>query len=178
MMKSPPPGGQWAVTSRHAEGDAIPLRSVPLINRVAAGQPAEYTDLDYPAGVADNYIHAPDLPEAPMASAFALRIAGDSMAPDYVEGEIIVLGPPTDIHGQGVVNDGDDCVVRLADQANFATTFKRVFFARNDAGEVTGLRLAPINLKHAERTVAIEQVTGIYPLLYRLVPARRSGVKA
>jgi len=158
-----------SVRRQVAEGGGvpIPLRAVPLINRVAAGSPTEFTDLDYPRGIADDYVEAPDLPDTPMTNAFALRITGDSMAPEYAEGDIIVLGPPTDIHGKNVIRDGDDCVVRLGDDANFATTFKRIYVE----GET--LRLVPLNSSHMERVVALEQVTGIYPLLYRLVPPRR-----
>ncbi|MGC8625129.1 MAG: LexA family transcriptional regulator, partial [Phycisphaerae bacterium] len=76
------------------------LVKVPLINRVAAGSPAEFTDLDYPAGIADAYIPAPrpssaeDEPGrgADLASGmFALRVVGDSMSPQYLPGDIIVL---------------------------------------------------------------------------------------
>jgi SOS-response transcriptional repressor LexA len=139
---------------------------VPLINRVAAGGPAEFTDLGYPAGVADQYIPVPDLPATPVSAAFALKVIGDSMVPDYSDGEIIIVGP-------GEPRDGDDCVVRLGELLNFATTFKRIYFVHDDQGQAVAVRLAPINPAHAERTVPLEQVTGIYPLLYRLVPGRK-----
>ena len=145
--------------------DSLPIRNIPVLNRVAAGTAREHGDLNYPAGVADDYVPAPDLPDAPIKSAFALRISGDSMAPDYTEGEIIIVGP-------GDAADGDDCVVRLAESENFATTFKRIFFERNAHNEITAIRLVPLNPAHAERRVAAEEVTGIYPLLYRLTPAK------
>jgi SOS-response transcriptional repressor LexA len=146
--------------------DSVPIRNVPVLNRVAAGSAREHGDLNYPAGVADDYVPAPDLPDAPIKSAFALRISGDSMAPDYTEGEIIIVGP-------GDAADGDDCVVRLAETENFATTFKRVFFERDTNNEISTILLVPLNPAHAERRVAAEEVTGIYPLLYRLTPAKR-----
>ena len=38
----------------------LPLRTrIPVINKVAAGYPAEFTDLDYPLNVADEYVDAP-----------------------------------------------------------------------------------------------------------------------
>jgi SOS-response transcriptional repressor LexA len=145
----------------------LPLREVPVVNRVAAGGPREHGDLDYPAGVADDYVPAPDLPNAPVKAAFALRISGDSMAPEYAEGEIIIVGP-------GDATDGDDCVVRLAESENFATTFKRLYFERNADNEITRVRLVPLNPAHVERRLAPEEITGIYPLMYRLTPAKRA----
>jgi SOS-response transcriptional repressor LexA len=153
-------------TSAPSTHNPLPLARVPVINSVAAGQPAEFTDLQYPAGVADASVPAPDLPDAPLAAAFALRVSGDSMAPDYAEGEIIIVHPAEPA-------DGEDCVIRLADDANFATTFKRVFFERDPDGEPIAVRLVPLNPKYTHRRVPLEQVTGIYPILYRLLPARR-----
>ncbi len=61
------------------------VRAVPLINRVAAGKAGEFGDLSYPAGVADAYVVAPDLPEAEGGAAgamFAVKVSGDSMMPE------------------------------------------------------------------------------------------------
>ncbi len=146
----------------------LPLRSVPVINRVAAGKPAEFSDLDYPAGIAEEYVPVPDLPGVPVKSAFALRVSGDSMMPEYMEGELLIVGP-------GEARDGEDCVVRLGRGANFATTFKRVFFVRTGGEGEAGagkIRLVALNPKYAERVVAAEEVTGIYPVLYRVVAVR------
>lgn len=133
---------------------------IPVINRVAAGYPREFTDLDYPASVADEYIACPDVADP---GAFAARVVGDSMAPDYLEGEIVVFSPamPTP--------DGSDCFVRL-DRDN-ETTFKRVFFEQD--GEV--IRLQPINPRYRPRRVAREAVGGLYAAAYvmrRVRPAR------
>jgi SOS-response transcriptional repressor LexA len=148
----------------------IPLRSIPLINRVTAGKPGEYTDLEYPRGVADDYVPAPDLPDAPTASAFALKIHGDSMDPDYTDGEIIIVGPST---GENQPKDGDDCVVRLGEEDNFATTFKRIYFVKTPEGDA--VRLVPLNPRYPKHVVPLEKVTGIYPLMYRLLPPKRPG---
>ena len=154
----------------------IPLRPIPIINRVAAGHPAEFTDLDYPAGIADDYIPVPDLPEAPTAAAFAVRVEGESMLHQYHAGEILIVGPPT----PGQPRDGDDCVVRLGAADNVATTFKRIFFippaAPADAAapsDPTDIRLVPLNPAFPERTLPLPAISGIYPLMYRLIPAPR-----
>ncbi len=40
----------------------LPLRSrIPVINKVAAGYPTEFTDLDYPVSIADEYVECPDV---------------------------------------------------------------------------------------------------------------------
>lgn len=58
-----------AAPERGNVGEARPLRGrVPIINRVAAGYPAEFTDLGYPAGVADDYIGAPPVWRTPTPS--------------------------------------------------------------------------------------------------------------
>jgi phage repressor protein C with HTH and peptisase S24 domain/transcriptional regulator with XRE-family HTH domain len=144
--------------------DLIGVKQVPLINRVAAGRAGEFGDLSYPAGVADAYVAAPDLPETPAGSLFAVKVTGDSMMPEYREGDVVIAGP-------GEARDGDDCVVRLGEGENFATTFKRVFFER-EGEEAVSVRLVPLNPAHAERRVALEEISGIYPMEYRLVPRR------
>jgi phage repressor protein C with HTH and peptisase S24 domain len=133
-------------------------RRIPVINRVAAGYPREFTDLDYPAAIADDYVSCPDVSDP---DAFAARVVGDSMAPDYREGEIVVFSPllPTP--------DGSDCFVRL-DRDN-ETTFKRVFFEKN--GEI--IRMEPVNRAYRPKRVKREDVGGMYAAAYvmRRVPA-------
>src|SRR4030042_4716159 len=38
-----------------------PGRLIPVINRVAAGYPVDFDDLEYPAGFADDYVRCPDI---------------------------------------------------------------------------------------------------------------------
>ena len=111
---------------------------------------------------------APDLPETPASALFAVRVTGDSMMPEYREGDILLVGP-------GEARDGDDCVVRTGELEDFATTFKRVFFLKDAGGKATGARLVPLNPAYPERVVKLEEVTGIYPLAYRMVPGRSAG---
>ncbi|MEN0020686.1 MAG: helix-turn-helix domain-containing protein [Planctomycetota bacterium] len=71
--------------------EAVPLPlEVPLINKVAAGYPTEFTDLGYPARIADEYVRCPDLADP---DAFAARVVGTSMQPDYREGDIVIFSP-------------------------------------------------------------------------------------
>lgn len=177
------------------------LRPIPLINAVAAGPAAEFTDLDYPPGVAEGVIPAPaagalsaaasgnetagvSVNTASVAGLFAVRVFGDSMAPAYEAGDIVVLAP-----GE-TPRDGDDCLVRLDAAENFATTFKRVYFLTSGDSAATGharataasgaanagaappqpthVRLEPLNPRHATRTVELGQITGLYRAVWKI----------
>ncbi|MFM9997045.1 MAG: helix-turn-helix domain-containing protein [Phycisphaerales bacterium] len=166
--------------------EALPLaaglpREVPLINKVAAGYPREFTDLGYPARVADEYVRCPDLDDP---DAFAARVVGDSMLPDYREGDIVVFSPARP------VASGMDCFIRT--EPDHESTFKRVYFegeeterrrdgeterqrdsetARQggaigggDTGGAGGerIRLQPLNPAYPARVLEREQVAGLY----------------
>lgn len=124
----------------------VATRDVPLINKVAAGYPREFTDLGYPARIADEYVRCPDVTDA---DAFAARVVGDSMQPEYREGDVVVFSPARD------VREGSDCFVRLERDAE--TTFKRVYF--EEGGR---LRLQPLNARYPARIVEREEVGGLY----------------
>lgn len=133
---------------------------VPIINRMRAGPFAEFTDLGYPARVADEYISVPGLSDP---DAFAARVQGDSMEPTYSEGDIVVFSPLTQ------VRDGSDCFVRM--DRDGESTFKRVHFQDDpDSGEKdeAGLRirLTPLNERYPSRVVDRESVAGMYPAVY------------
>ena len=131
-----------------APAPAMPFE-VPLINKVTAGYPTEFTDLGYPARVADDYVRCPDVSDP---DAFAARVVGDSMAPDYREGDIVVFSPLREIA------DGDDCFARLA--TGDESTFKRVYFEGVPGSE--RIRLQPSNSRYAPRTYDREDVAGLY----------------
>lgn len=130
---------------------AVPLaRRVPLINRVSAGYPREFTDLGYPARIAREEVSCPDLADP---DAFACRVVGDSMEPDYREGDIVIFSP------MKALRSGQDCFARL--EPRHESTFKRVYFERDDAGREM-IRLQPLNAKYPPRTVDREEVAGLY----------------
>jgi SOS-response transcriptional repressor LexA/transcriptional regulator with XRE-family HTH domain len=141
--------GDTASAARPAEEPSTPARllpvQVPLINSVAAGYPREFTDLGYPARVADEYVLSPDVNDP---DAFAARVVGDSMLPDYREGDIVVFSPAR------TVKSGMDCFVRL--ERDHETTFKRIVL--DDEASPREIRLVPLNPAFAERTVAREDV--------------------
>lgn len=123
---------------------------VPLINKVTAGYPADFTDMGYPARIADEYVRAPDLSDP---DAFAARVVGDSMEPMYREGDIVVFSPAREIV------DGMDCFVRL--ERDDESTFKRIYFQKDDAGNEL-IRIQPINNSYPPMTVPRESVAGLY----------------
>jgi phage repressor protein C with HTH and peptisase S24 domain len=140
----------------HHAGNIETVRSnaVPVINRVSAGYPKEFTDLAYPARVADEYVGCPDVRDN---DAFAARVHGDSMTPKYREGDIVIFSPAAQ------PKDGDDCFVRFEDGQ---TTFKRVFFESGEGGKGV-IRLQPRNEKYRPQTVPSENVSGLYKAVYR-----------
>ncbi len=121
-------------------------RLVPISNKVTAGYPAEFNDLDYPVGVADDYVRCPDLHDP---NAFAVRVVGDSMEPKFVEGDIVIFSPAVEVH------NGDDCFVRFT--LPHETTFKRVFFEADDQ-----IRLQPRNEKYSPTIVEGKRINGVY----------------
>lgn len=127
---------------------------VPVINRVSAGYPQDFTDLDYPPKVADDYIGCPDLNDK---TAFAARVHGDSMGPKYREGDIVVFSPAA------APRNGDDCFIRFTDGN---TTFKRIFYESDEGGQSV-IRLQPRNERYRPQVVRAEEVTGLYKAVYR-----------
>jgi repressor LexA len=125
---------------------------IPVINKVAAGYPRDFQDLDYPAGVADDYVRCPDVHDP---NAFAVRVVGDSMETKFREGDVVVLSPAAD------VRSGDDCFIRFKDPHE--TTFKRVFFEKGGS-----IRLQPRNDKYKPMSVDGKRVDGIYKAILRI----------
>lgn len=152
-------GGNGVAGVAGVVGGAVIQRlgqKVPLINSVAAGYPREFTDLGYPARVADRYVHCPDLSDP---DAFAARVVGDSMAPDYREGDVVVFSPAK------ALKDGQDCFARL--EPDHESTFKRVYYEKGAGGESL-IRLQPINSAYAARIVPREQVAGLYAAVWHM----------
>jgi SOS-response transcriptional repressor LexA len=167
---SPASNSVWddAVDAAPERFTPIPLKKTLLINRVAAGAPTEATDLDYPVNVADDEIL---IPNELVDGCFALRIDGDSMLPVYQPGDIVIFS------ADRTPLDGDDCLVRLGDGDTFSTTFKRIHFvdasgAKQQGGEF--LFLEPLNSAHTPRIVRREDLTGVYPALWKLSAVGRS----
>jgi SOS-response transcriptional repressor LexA len=134
--------------------EQVTTNAVPVINKVSAGYPRDFTDLNYPRGIADDYVGCPDVQDR---DAFAARVHGDSMTPKYREGDIVIFSP------QAAAKNGDDCFIRFADGH---TTFKRVFFESADEGGSV-IRLQPRNEKYRPQVVPSDQISGLYKAMYK-----------
>ena len=138
-----------AESDLNVEQEKLPLapgRLVPVINKVSAGYPTDFNDLDYPVGIADDYIRCPDLHDP---NTFAVRVVGDSMEPKFHEGDIVIFSPAAEVH------NGDDCFVRFA--MPHETTFKRAFFESDDK-----IRLQPRNEQYSPTVVDGKRIKGLY----------------
>lgn len=120
---------------------------VPVIGRIPAGIPIEAIE------------EIEDWEDLPVASTvmgkryFGLKIKGDSMEPEYRDGDVIIIQQQEDCQS------GDDCAVMV--NGNDAT-FKRVRISEN------GITLQPLNSKYEPHFFTAEQV--------RALPVRILGV--
>lgn len=92
------------------------------------------------------------------------------MEPLYKDGDLVVVAPLE-------ARDGEDCLVRLGEAENFATTLKRVYFLPDHSGQAMAIRLVPRNTTFAERVVTLGEVTGLYPVIYRMSSVRGKGAE-
>lgn len=144
---------RWRRSRRQRGCPRVALTSVPLINRVTAGQPGEFTDLDYPIRIADEYVPCPSTGDD---AQFAARVVGDSMAPQFQDGDTVVFAP------NRPPRSGQACFVRFA-ESNEAT-FK-TFYVDPDGM----IRLQPLNPAYRPQRVPPESISGLYPAVYRIV---------
>ena len=146
---------EWGAPRSERERGKV--RRIPVINKVAAGYPLEFTDLGYPVGMADEYVSGPAELEDP--NAFGVRVVGDSMEPKYHEGDVVIFSPAAE------VKSGDDCFVRYSLGArpnDSEATFKRVFFDSKDQ-----VRLQALNEQYAPTLLAPSEIAGIFRAVAR-----------
>jgi len=87
---------------------------------------------------------------------FALRVLGDSMAPEFVEGEIVIIEP------DGLAKDGSFVLARQADG----------WILRQLVAAGAGWLLRPLNPAYPERPLpALSYVHGV--VIQKAVPGRR-----
>ena len=139
------------LATEHSKPALAAGRLVPVINKVSAGYPTDFDDMDYPVGIADDYIRCPDLHDP---NAFAVRVVGDSMEPRFREGDIVIFSPAAEVH------NGDDCFIRFA--TPHETTFKRVYFEAENK-----IRLQPRNEKYSPTIVDGNRINGLYRAIIR-----------
>lgn len=127
----------WESTNRLATMEKNVVR-VPLLGKIPAGIPFEAIEDEYTV----DYEEVPTDWTKGNKKYFALKIEGDSMEPEYKNGDVVVFLKTPEF------TSGQDCCVRIngAD-----ATFKRVAIKEN------GILLTPLNLDNS---------TGFLPTLY------------
>ena len=109
---------------KDVEEAVVPQSRVPLISWVRAGALHEPIDI-YQAGFAEEWVAS----NASGQNAFALRVVGNSMFPEFLEGDIIVIDPGIE------PASGDYAIVKVNDEV----TFKQIHFYLNK------IMLVPVN---------------------------------
>jgi len=94
-----------------------PLRPdrIPLLSKIPGGDPAGWTDGDFPPGYGYEYV---DRGEITDPNAFALVVEGDSMSPRINSGDIVIVSPNTPVTNRSIA------AVAIDDDR----TLKRVIF--------------------------------------------------
>lgn len=122
-----------------------PRGGIPIINRAPAGEPVDYEHMGLDNGVGYDYlprmgsgVHDP--------TAFAFVVVGDSMSPEFQEGDTVVCSP------EAAIRDGDAVFVRLTSEHDEACTFKRVY----DRGD--HVELLPDNRRYQPRMILKEHI--------------------
>ena len=106
---------------------------------------------------ADEYLRVPNLNDP---QAFATYVSGDSMVPRYNDGDIVVFAPNSS------PTSGDDCFVRFTEDRG--TTSKRFYEEDSDT-----IRLQPINNAYPAQSYPKDEITGLWPAVYRMGNCRR-----
>lgn len=103
----------------------------------------------------------PALDTCSAAESFALMVLGDSMAPEFVEGDIIVIEP------EGLATDGSYVMAWLHDEWIFRQ------LARRDDG---GWKLQPLNPKYPSAAIPdLSVIKGV--IIQKSKPGRRKAAK-
>ena len=93
-----------------------PLRPdrIPLLSKIPGGDPAGWTDGDYPTGFGEEFIDRGDTTDP---NAFALIVDGDSMSPRINSGDIVIISPNTPVTTRSIaavsLNDDDRTLKRI-----------------------------------------------------------------
>lgn len=118
--------------SPRSQSQPMPLREVPVISAVQAGLWREAVDAYAPGAGQDSVIVQSEIGR----HAFALVVRGNSMEPDFKEGDTIIIDPDVRPH------PGDFVVARNQDAE---ATFKKYRPRGLDASGVPVIELVPLN---------------------------------
>jgi phage repressor protein C with HTH and peptisase S24 domain len=123
--------------------------AVPLIDFAEAGNGGHFDASGFPAGDGWHRIAFPSLDDA---HAYALQISGQSLAPAYRDGDVIVVSPAAPIRR------GDRVVARTRDGEVMAREFKR--------RTPKSIELKSLSAAQPDRTLAATEVVWIARILW------------
>lgn len=105
----------------------------------------------------------PALDKCSAAESFALMVLGDSMEPEFVEGDIIIIEP------EGLATDGSYVMAWLDDEWIFRQ------LVRDESGD-GGWKLRPLNPKYpSARIPDLSGIKGV--IIQKSKPGRRKATK-
>jgi SOS-response transcriptional repressor LexA len=136
------PGGP---SQRPAGAPPASVRRVPVISYIQAGTPREVVDAYAEGDGFETLGIDPDLADRLGPHAFALRVEGESMVPDFRPGDYVLVDP------DAPVRPGDIVVAKL--DRDQSATLKKYRSRGQDAEGHPVFELVPLNLDYATVTV-------------------------
>jgi phage repressor protein C with HTH and peptisase S24 domain len=139
------PGAAMAGAAGHSQG----RRSIPLIGLTQAGSDGFFDDGGYPVGGGWDEV---SLPEIGDPNAYALEISGDSMAPVFRDGDLIIVSPAAPIRR------GDRVVVRTGNGQVMAKQLVRRSARR--------IELKSLNPNHPDHSFELSAVAWMHRVIW------------
>jgi phage repressor protein C with HTH and peptisase S24 domain len=131
-----------------AEGSAV-KQTVPLLGLAQAGKAGTFDSSGFPTGQSWEEIRFPAVNDD---HAYALEISGDSMAPVYHEGTLIIVSPAASIRR------GDRVVVKTTDEEIMVKELRR--------RTAKTIELQSIGSGQSERTLPVREVSWIARIVW------------
>lgn len=122
---------------------------IPILGYAQAGENGYFDDAGYPVGDGWDEIVFPEVGDD---QAYALEVSGDSMAPLYRDGDLIIVSPNASLRR------GDRVVVRTVDGEVMAKELSRL--------SATRVELTSINPAHPPRSLRRDEVAWMARILW------------
>lgn len=135
----------------YVQGEQTPkiVQRVPVIGYAQAGDSGFFDDAGYPTGSGWDEVTFPDIGDP---HAYALEISGDSMAPLYRDGDVVIVSP------QAGTRRGDRVVVKTTEGEVMAKELYRRTARK--------LELHSLNPEHQDRTLESDEVVFVHRVLW------------
>ena len=95
-------------------GSTLRPDRIPLLSKIPGGEPAAWTDGEYPAGFGEEYVSRGDVTDP---ESFALIVDGDSMSPRINSGDIVIISPNSTVTNRSIaaiaLNDDDRTIKKV-----------------------------------------------------------------